>query len=435
MLTTEHVETPYVSANGRRAPLRVTPTRLRMISIGLAVMVLLTGVITALTATERHSATATASQQSEALVVRAQAIDTYLSDADTTAAGSFLQGQIQPSALRSRYEADLARASSSLAEAAQGNSHDNVASASITTMSVDIPIYSGLIQTATFNERQAYYPIAAAYLGEANSLMQTTILPAAQRLYVVENQQLSNNLHTAQEGWLLALAAALLAISLILLVVVQIWMSRRFRRTLNLWLLGATAATVVLGAWFAGSMIAQSSRVNAATTAGSAPLVVFTQARIGALRMAADDELTLLTRDSEPGYQPDFHATEERLQRLLKSAGSTTPATERREAEGALEALGGYNRVHRSIRRLDGSGAPNLEAQADAEATKELPAASSTLAAVLGQAIGTSQQRFGQSATAATSDMASLIWASIVFSLLAAVLVLAGFRPRISEYR
>jgi CHASE3 domain sensor protein len=234
MLTTERLEEGDTSTFRRAERVRITPSRLRAISVGLAAVVLVTGVIAALAALQRQSATTAASQHSEGLVVDAQAIDTYLSDADTTAAGSFLQGQIEPVALRSRYASDVSRASASLAEAAQQVGSDRSASESITAMSVNIPVYTGLVQTATFNERQAYYPLAAAYLGEANSLMQTAILPAAQHLYSVENQRLADNLASAQGAWLVVLAAVLLVVSLSLLVMVQIWYvaDARFRTRL-----------------------------------------------------------------------------------------------------------------------------------------------------------------------------------------------------------
>ena len=107
-----------------RARTRVTPARLRVMALGLAVLALVVGLVTALAADNRHTATSAALQTAEPLVVEAQAIDTYLSDADTTAAGSFLQGQIQPASLRSRYMTDLARASASLAGAAQAAGGD-----------------------------------------------------------------------------------------------------------------------------------------------------------------------------------------------------------------------------------------------------------------------------------------------------------------------
>ncbi len=100
---------------GRRA----TPVRLRFAAVSIAVLALLTGLVGLLTATQRQSATAAAWQQAEPLMVTAQAVDTSLSDADTTAAASFLQGRVAPATLQARYQADLTSASEGVAEAAR----------------------------------------------------------------------------------------------------------------------------------------------------------------------------------------------------------------------------------------------------------------------------------------------------------------------------
>ena len=435
MMTAEHVATVHEPLVGRAPRTRITPTRLRAVSLGLAVLVVATGVVTALAAAERHAATAAGWQKSEPLVVGAQAIDSYLSDADTTAAGSFLRSQIEPAGLRVRYTSDLARASANLAQGAQEAGPDPAVTSSIRTVSVDVPVYAGLVQTATFNEREAFYPLAAAYIGEANNLMQQSILPAATQLYSVENQRLAADLGTAGGAWLVVLAAVLFLALLVLLSIVQVSMSRHFRRTFNLYLVGATAVTLVLGIWFTVAIATQSSGVNAATSGGSGPLVVFTQARIDALRMTADDELTLLTRDSEPGLQPDYRATVSRLDRLLGSAGNGAGAVEQDEVGQARRALAAYRRVHAQIRRLDTTGTATGEQDADSLAASQLPAASSTLDGDLAHSIAASQRAFDQSMSGATSDTAGLIWASVILSVLGAVLVLVGFRARIAEYR
>ena len=434
MMTAEGVGATGELSN-RGAVRRATPSRLRGASVGLAVLVLVTGAVTVLAALERHSASSAAWQQSEPLVVNAQAIDSDLSDADTTAAGSFLQGQIEPSDLRTRYEADLARASQNLANAAEEAGTDPVASSSIRTVSVEVPLYSGLIQTAISDERQSYYPLAAAYLGEANNLMQATILPAAHGLYAAENRRLTGDLGSAQGTWLVALAGVLLVLTLVLLVVVQVWMSRHFRRTFNLFLVAATFATFVLGLWFTAAVLVQSSGVDAATSGGSAPLVLFTEARIGALRVTADDELTLVTQDAEPQYQPDYTTTVHSLVRVLGSAASGAGPVERAEIARALFAIASYGYVHAEIRRLDGTGRPSLEQEADGDAATVLPAAAATLDDDLATAIGVSQHAFDQSMSGSTSDIGAFVWAAAVLALAAAVLVLMGFRARIAEYR
>jgi hypothetical protein len=126
-----------------------TPVLLRFTSVAIVFLSLVTGLVTALAVSERQSATRTAWQSSEPLLVTAQDIDTSLSDADTTAAASFLQGRLESAGLQSRYQSDVARASSELAVAAQEAGSDPTLAASLQTMSTALPVYAGTIQEAT----------------------------------------------------------------------------------------------------------------------------------------------------------------------------------------------------------------------------------------------------------------------------------------------
>ena len=426
----------HASPAHTRTRMRVTPFRLRVMALGLAVLALVVGLVTALAADNRHTATSAASQTAEPLVVEAQAIDTYLSDADTTAAGSFLQGQIQPAALRTRYMTDLARASASLAGAAQAAGGDPAVASTIRTVAINLPVYSGLVETATFNERQGYYPLAAAYIGEANNLMRVEILPAATTLYDVESGLLARDEGNAVSAPLLVVATLFLLVLLVLLIVAQVWMSRHFRRTLNVFLAVATCIAVVLGVWFTVAVVTQSADADGATANGSGPVVVFTQARIGALQMRADDELTLLTRDSVPSYQRDFDKTAARISRLLGSASNGAGSVEEGQITSAQTAFAAYERVHSQIRKDDGAGDfKGAVGLASGSGPNQLPVLSSNLDGSLAEAIGSAQQTFDQGMSGASGDIAALIWASALLSVAIAACVLLGFRPRIAEYR
>jgi hypothetical protein len=419
-----------------RTRTRVTPSRLWAMALGLAVLALIVGLVTALAADNRHTATSAALQTAEPLVVEAQAIDTNLSDADTTAADSFLQGEIQPAALRSRYMTDLARASASLAGASQAAGGDPAVTSTIRTAAINLPIYAGLVQTATFNERQGDYPLAAAYIGEANNLMRAEILPAATRLYDVENRLLASDENNAVSAPLLVVAALLIVVLLVLLIVAQAWMSRHFRRTLNVCLAVATFVVVVLGIWFTVAAVTQGSDADAASANGSGPVVIFTQARIGALQMRADDELTLLTRDSVHSYQPDFDMTAGRISRLLGSASNSAGLVEEGRIMSAQNAFVAYERVHSQIRNDDSAG--NFKEAVDlasGNGPNQLPVLSSNLDGILADGIESAQQTFDQGMSGASGDIAALIWASAVLSIAIAAFVLLGFRPRIAEYR
>ncbi len=418
---------------------RATPVRLRFAAVAIALLALLTGLVAALATTQRQSATSAAWQHAEPLMVTAQAIDTSLSDADTTAAASFLQGRVESAALRSRYQGDLNRAAAGVAAAARDAGSDPAVAASLERLSTDLPVYAGIVQEANFNERQAFYPVAAAYLAEANNLMRSSILPAAAQVYGTEVDRLGGDQSTAVSPWLVALAALALVALLVSLVVAQRRLSRHFHRIWNVALASATAIVLVVGVWFAVALASQDSGVKAAQANGSQPVSAFTEARILALRVQADDELTLLTRDSDPSYQSDYTSTAAALGHLLSSAGTATGSGSSFEAARlaqAKAAFGSYMMLHRQIRAFDNlgdlAGAVTL---ASGSGTHQLPAVSSQLNGILSGGIDGSQATFVSGTSGAASDLNALTWGLLIGGLFVAVLVLIGFQPRIAEYR
>ena len=414
---------------------RSTPARLRTVSIGLVVLTLLAGLLGGLAASQRQGATSSAWQNAEPLMVTAQAIDTSLSDADTTAAASFLQGRLQPAGLERRYQNDLTDASAYVAAASREAGADPSVSASLRTLSTELPAYAGIVQEANANEQQSYYPLAAAYLAEASNLMRTSMLPAAAQLYGTEANRLTSEQDSAVSPWLAALAILALIALVVSLVLAQRWLRHQFHRTWNVALAAATVAVVVLGVWATVAFITQNSDVNGARANGSKPVSAFTDARILALRARADDELTLLTRDVDPSYQRDYTRTYAALHGLLARSASSSDngSFAHGQAVHAQSALAAYELVHHQI-RVDDAALGNVPS-AVGLATQQLPAASSRLDGVLSDGIGNSQATFVNSTSGAASDLDGLVWALAIGAILVAVLVLVGIQPRIEEYR
>ncbi len=414
----------------------ITPNRLRLFAVGCAALTVLVGLLGFLATSSRHASTSAAWQTAEPLMVDAQAVDTSLSDADTTAAGSLLQGQLESTASHTRYLDDVAGASATLATTSQKVGDDPTAASSLQTISVALPLYTGLVQTATFNQRQGNYPLAAAYMAEANNLMRTRILPAAAQVYGAERTRLSSEQHHASTPWLVGITLLLLVVLIGLLVIMQQWMSRHFHRTLNLAVALATLIMVLVGVWFAVAGVAQNLGVDSAATNGSGPVATYTQARIGALEMRADDELTLLSRDSVSSYQSDEKTTAADVRRLLASASVGASATERVRLSEAVGALDGYRLAHNQIRATDVRGdLIGAVSQASASGPTNLPAVSLRLDQRLAADITRSQLTFDQSMSGAAGDAGGLLWGFLLLSLLAAALVVIGVQPRIAEYR
>ena len=169
---------PSGAAHSARAATRTTPALLTTWAAAICVSIAVSGLLMELAVSSRHRAVNSALRTSAPLLVNAQNVYTGLSDADTTAAGAFLVGTQQPASLRARYQADLARASASLSAAAEEASGNAELSRTIQLIATELPVYSGLVETARANSLLGY-PVGASYLSEASNLMRARMLPGA----------------------------------------------------------------------------------------------------------------------------------------------------------------------------------------------------------------------------------------------------------------
>ena len=274
-------------------------------------------------------------------------------------------------------------------------------------------------------------------MAEANNLMHTTILPAASQVYAQERSQLVADQSNASSPWAVVVVALLFVLLLSGLVLFQRWLSGRFRRTLNVALVVGSTLAFVAGGWFLVAVIVQGADVNTAASTGTDPVTTFTQARIDALGMQADDELTLLSRDAVASYQQDYRTTSHDLMGLLARAQHQLPVADRSEIVAAQRALDSYESAHDLVRHMDQAnndlvGAIKL---ATAQGPHSLPTTSQTLDGILVGDIATSQASFDGSTSSAGRDLSGLIVGVTLLSLAVAALIAMGVWPRLGEYR
>ena len=195
---------------------------------------------------------------------------------------------------------------------------------------------------------------------------------------------------------------------------------------------------LALGLWLTVALTTQTNGVNTASVNGSRPVSTFTEARILALRARADDELTLLTHDSDPTFQSDYTSTAADLRHLLDTPGSSTGAAGsavRTQLARAKSAFGSYASLHSQIRHDDPGNLAAAVGLAAGTGAVDLPAISSELTGELANGITASQANFVDATSGAASDLDGLIWGLAIGAILVAALVLIGFEPRIAEYR
>ncbi|MFI5008829.1 MAG: hypothetical protein ACHQDY_00975 [Solirubrobacterales bacterium] len=407
----------------------------------LAVGAIVFGALAASAVSARRRAADSVAADTEPLLVTAEGLYASLSDADATAATTFLTGGLEPPVRRERYAGDLRAASGQLVTLARQAGGSAQTRAALRTLATQLSVYSGLVETARADNRQGF-PVGAAYLRQASTLMREELLPAAGRLYEVEARRLSGDYRSGvSTGALLAVIAVVCGM-LGLLAAIQVRLARLTHRTFNVPMALATALVLALGVWMLVGLIGEQNALGRAQRTGSDPVQILSAARILALRAQGDEGLALVARGGGEASLTDFGAATRRMgssgepQSLL---GEAAAIARRSGSAAAIDTLSAtfarYLAVHRRVVALEMNGrfddAVNL---AVGTRSQELPL-SDALNSDLVQEISTAQRRFDSAAGDATSALGGLWLAIGLLSLLFAGLALYGVLQRLEEYR
>lgn len=420
-----------------RATIASTPGRFTTLMAAIVVAGLAFGAV-ALTGTlQRATAMSNVRSSSGPLTVTAQSIYRSLYDADATAAAAFLHAGAEPPDLRQRYQNDIAAASSGLASAASTTGRSTHA---ITILNTNLPVYTGLIETARADNRLGY-PVGAAYLREASALMRSTLLPAAASLYHSETVGLADD--SGDAGSFPWLATALGVGVLVLLIVAGRQLSRRTNRTLNLGVVGAFSAVLITVVWLLAAWGAVAADLHQAEKSGSAQVELLAQIRIAVLEARADESLTLVARGSGGNFEADYV---QMLTRLIGKSGSggllasaqaaaDDPGV-RRSINSAAADLHSWLTAHQNLRKSDDTGnySDAVDMAIGSRAT-DTPTYFNRVDTDVNNAIGTLSGTFSKKAASAEAAMGGLPIGVSILTVLAIAAAATGLQRRIAEYR
>jgi hypothetical protein len=422
------------------APARLnrTPVRLRLTAAVLMVTAIALGAIAATAATHRRDAARSASKSSEPQLLRAEGIYASLSAADATAATTFLTGGIEPSGRRAQYLHDLDAAGTQLTALTRhaGSSADTRVPAA--ALAQQLPIYTGLVESARANNRQGF-PVGAAYLRRASGLMRTELLPAAERLYMLEAQRMNDDYREGTRNLGLIVSVVVAAVLFLLLVLAQIGLARFSNRILNVPLVIATVLVVVLGTWVGLGLSGEQNALSAAQRKGSDAVQLLSASRVLALRAQRDDSLALIGRGSDTTSLPDFERTMIALRGERPNGGllGEARAVARRSGvagsmAGVRAWLAGFERAHARVAahvgRGDYTGAVRTYVHDELKQARGLNAA-------LAGGTQAAQERFVANAASASASVRGM-WLGIpLLALAIGALSVLGLSYRIKEYR
>ncbi|GAA1709928.1 hypothetical protein GCM10009765_68990 [Fodinicola feengrottensis] len=410
-----------------------------VLALAAVVLSLLTGAVNLTGVQNRSTALDQLTTSSGPLSSAAQNLFRALSDADATATGAFLSGGLEPAATRQRYELDIAQASRALATAVAARDPADLASPDhpLVILSTQLPVYTGLVETARTDNRQGL-PLGAAYQREASNLMRTQLLPAAQRLYQSEAAQLTADQDQAGAWPVLEVLLGLLLLAL--LYFAQRYLLRRTNRVFNAGLLVATGAAALSLLWVLGSAVIAIETVSASRHQGSAQADALSQVRVSILKARADETLTLVARGAGQAYESDYVRLTKTLaddRGLLGSA--RTAATDdrvRSDLAAAMTDAATWLKVHKKIRTADDSGdyttavGLTIGSGTDSAAT-----AFDRLDGELGDAIVRTRGSFGAEVSDGQGAMSGVAVGASLLALIAAAGSAYGSWQRLKEYR
>jgi hypothetical protein len=337
-----------------------SPGKLAAVGLLLVLICLASGVITASAISVRQQHLDTVYMRTEPIASAAQSLYNALSIGDAAASAAFASGGLESPDQRQRYTRAMVDASRALVLASEGvGETDDEAQRLLSEIAVHLPIYSGLVETARTNNRSGN-PVGAAYLNEASTMMRSTVLPIAEKLYQMKAAEVSNAHRDFSRPPWIAIGAVL--VTLAALVAVQVKLSRKTRRTLNLGMLASTVAMGLVLVWLLGAGFISRAESNRAREQGAYPLQTLTTMRILAQQARADETLGLARRSEAAEIEAKFNETFTQLTEGLTALRDNSRVDiDESIMETAMDANERWREAHEQMNALYAAG-KHLEA-------------------------------------------------------------------------
>ena len=311
---------PRASGAWLRRFARTTPGVVAMIAVAVAVGCIIAAVVCVAQLTGRIAERHAVLDRSEPLAYSAQNLYVALSAADAAAASAFLASEIQTGPMRARYQKALADAASALSDATAGATDAETRTA-MADISVQLSAYTGLVESARANSRQGF-PVGSGYLREASSLMQTSLLPGAEKIY-------TDNLAKVDEDQRAVGSLPMVGLVLLTLVVATIGVGSvivfvRTKRQFNVGLVVAAAAAVLVIGWIVVATRLAAADIEESRIEGTERIGQLGKARILAEQARTDETLQLIAHGDITASDESFYGRIEGLGKLIGPGPSAT---------------------------------------------------------------------------------------------------------------
>ena len=325
---------PTTPAHPRWWFLWTTPGRILTIGVVLSALVIASAFATSTTINDRQQALTTVLDHTEPLSFAAGQLYTTLSVADAAAATAFIAGS-EPRDVRQRYEQAITDASVAVTRASSGLTDEPMVQL-LGRVNAQLSVYTGLVETARTNNR-AGNPVGSSYLSEASSLMQTQMLPDAQRLY--EETSTRVDAETTASTRIPGPVILVVLATLLFGAFANRWLARRTRRRVNIGFVAGGLAVLIMLIWVGTALVISTLDSRSAKDTAAESLKTVTSLAITAQQARADETLSLIRRGDEDVRKQSYYQRIDTMQQQLSDYLSRDDAIDKSDLADAEQLL------------------------------------------------------------------------------------------------
>ncbi|BCI51311.1 hypothetical protein NIIDNTM18_05890 [Mycolicibacterium litorale] len=422
---------PTTPAHPRWWFLWTTPGRILTIGIVLSALAVASAFATSTTINDRQQALTTVLNHTEPLSFAAGELYSRLSVADAAAATAFIAGT-EPRDVRQRYEQAITDAAVALTRASSGLTDEELVQL-LGRINAELAVYTGLVETARTNNR-AGNPVGSSYLSEASSLMQTQILPDAQRLYERTSAQVE--VETTASTRIPAPVILVVLATLLFGLFANRWLARRTRRRVNMGFVAGGLAVLIMVLWVGTALTISTADSRSAKGTGAESLKTITTLAITAQQARADETLALIRRGDEEVRKQSYYERIDGMQTKLSQYLAREDAIDSTELVAAEDLLARWRAADDRINAYIAVGNYQAATQvALGTGEDDSTPAFDKLNDALGKAIEQSRSQLRNDILNARRVLSGATAGAAALSVIAAVAVALGLWPRLSEYR
>ncbi|MCP9272032.1 protein kinase G-activating protein GlnX [Mycolicibacterium arenosum] len=422
---------PTSPAHPRWWFLWTTPGRILTIGVVLSALVIACAFATSTTINNRQQALTTVLEHTEPLASAAGRLYTTLSVADAAAATAFIAGT-EPRPVRQRYEQAITDAAVSVTLASSGLTDPEMIHL-LGEINGQLAVYTGLVETARTNNR-AGNPVGSSYLSEASGLMQTEILPDAQRLYEETSKQV--DVETTASTRIPAPVILVVLATLLFGAFANRWLARRTRRRVNIGFVAGGMAVLIMILWVGTALVISTSASRSAKSTAAESLKTITSMAITAQQARADETLSLIRRGDEGARKQSYYQRIDVMQQQLSDYLGREDAIDKADLADAEQLLRRWRAADDRINAYIAVGDYQKATQvALGTGEDDSTPAFEKLDAALSKGIEESRQQLRNDIVSARTVLSGATVGAAALSVIAAIAVTLGLWPRLSEYR